>query len=306
MNVTAEGYAFPVARFVAGERVSTVSYARALDLEDPLLVDVHAARAAGYAARPVVPAMLGFFLTVPGDALVEDLGFTWGRTLNAGIELEWRGIPVTEEDTIEGRTTVEAAWERPASHGGIRQFLRLRTDFSVDGKPACRWKALFIEKRDAPTQGEAIPDADPGSGDATDLLDGAVPAEDPGGLELPSHSTGIIDRLTLARLSVALDNPDPLHLDDDVARDAGFDQVIGQGSAVVGLLHEPVRRWAGCQAPVRLATRQRLPFTLGDTLSASGQVSGRDDGCVACTTSVRNAAGQVVGSADIDVVLVRP
>lgn len=305
----AQGRTFQPVRFVLGERLSVVNYARALGLEDPVLISVGRAREAGYAARPVPAAMFGFFLTVPAEALVTELGFTWGRTLNLGIDVVTAGQPVTEEDDVEGQTSVEAVWERPGRDGDTRQFLRLRTDFRHAGALVCRWRVVFIENR--PGEPDPALPAEPGG-----TADPDMPAARPGPVlvapradgALPPHVTGEVDRLTLARLSAALDNPDPLHLDDSVARAAGFGRVIGQGSAIVGLLHEPVRRWAGDRVPLRLRTRQRAPFTLGQTLVADGVVAPQEDGQGSrrCHTQVRTASGEQIGTAEIDVMIPEP
>lgn len=300
-----QGRSFQAVRFVPGERLSVVNYARALGIEDPVLISAARAREAGYAARPVPPAMFGFFLTVPAETLVTELGFTWGRTLNLGIDVVTAGRPVTEEDEVEGETSVEAVWERPGRDGNTRQFLRLRTDFRHAGALVCRWRVVFIENRpgvsDPALPAEPSGTADP---DMTAACPGPAMVEPPADGALPSHVTGEVDRLMLARLSVALDNPDPLHLDDTVARDAGFDRVIGQGSAIVGLLHEPVRRWAGDHVPLRMRTRQRAPFTLGQILVADGVVAPQEDGGAGrrCLTQVRTAAGEQIGSAEVDVI----
>jgi hypothetical protein len=303
----AEGRTFQPVRFVLGERLSVVNYARALGIEDPVLISAAKAREAGYAARPVPVAMFGFFLTVPAESLVTELGFTWGRTLNLGIDVAATGRPVTEEDEVEGETGVEAVWERPGRDGNTRQFLRLCTDFRHAGALVCRWRVTFIENRPG-TPDPALP-AEPGGAADPDLTaagPGATTAEPAADGALPSHVTGEVDRLMLARLSVALDNPDPLHLDDRVAQEAGFDCVIGQGSAIVGLLHEPVRRWAGGRVPLSMRTRQRAPFTIGQTLVADGVMEAREKSGRPGRhgqTQVRTVSGQQLGTAEIDVMV---
>jgi len=298
VDVTTAGSSFPAVGFVAGERLSPANFARALGVDDPLLSRADAARRAGYRGRLVPPAMLGFHLAVAADALVDDLGFTWGKTLNLGIDVDWAGVPVTEEDFLEGRARVAAAWERPAKGGGTRQFLRVETDFSLEGKSVCRWNVLFTERRlGDPVQGdhgEAAEDEDVG------FFEQTRPTPRPAGRPDARVVTPTIDRLGLARLSVALDNPDPLHVDDSVAREAGFERVIGHGGAVVGLLHEPVRSWAGIETPVRLITRQSAPFGLGDSLTAvAGDVTHDDGGSTWVRTTVARQDDEVIGMADV-------
>lgn len=295
-----EGLAFPEVWFLLGERVSSVQYARALGIEDSLLCRSDAARAEGLGGRPVPPALFAFFLTVSPDDLVKRLGFTWGRTLAVAIDVEWPGVQVTEEDEVAGCSVVESAWERAGRNGGTRQFLRLRTDFRTGEAVVCRWRVLFLESL-ARDPNQALPDAEPDDVGVAPLVAPGTDASQtpPEDGSLPSHCTPTLDRMALARLSVAMDNPDPLHLDDDVARAAGFERAVGQGSAVVGLLHEPVRRWAGLATPVRMATTQRAPFGLGDALRADGRYERTDEGTPTCMTTVSTDGGTEIGQARV-------
>lgn len=280
---------FPPVSFVLGERLSPPNYARSLGLEDAELLNLHAARLAGLSARPVPPAMFGFFLAVTPEDLTDTLAFTWGRTLNVGIDVRWYGLPVTEEDQVTGQASVLDAWERPGSRGGYRQFLRLRARFTRDDAPVCNWEVLFTESRHEATVGE-VDDHDPRPAAAEPAAESASAIED-----LPSAVSPTVDRMMLARLSVALDNPDPLHLDDDVARAAGFDAVVGQGSAVVGMLHEPWRRAKGLAAPVVLRSQQVRPYGIGDRLVADGQMVAADAG----RAQVRDQDGELIGRATL-------
>lgn len=299
MDVTTQGRSFPSKEFLVGERLSSVAFARALGLEDPLLLHSQAAREQGFTGRLVLPAMLGFHLAVSGDDLVEGLGFTWGRTLNLGIDVDWAGVAVTEEDELHASARVVATWERVNRRGGVRQFARIRTDFTMAGQPVCRCEVVFTEVRDG------VPDptvpTEPRSHDAepfAHLPSASLPAID--GKALPEHRTPEMTRLSMARLSVATDNPDPLHLDDDIARAAGFDGVLGHGAVVVGLLHEPVRRTVGLLVPTRLETSQTASFTLGNSLIGSGEVDGvAGPDSAQFRTSVRDEAARGVGSATV-------
>lgn len=301
MHIDTVGRTFAPVTLVPEERLAVAAYARALGIDDPGLRRSRAARDAGLAGRPVPPAMLGFFLVVDADQLTSELGFTWGRTLNAGIDVA-SFLPVTEGEELEGTAVVEDAWEKPGRDGAARQFLVVRTDFHVEGDLACRWRVTFIERQDRAADPAAPSEPTRTAGD--DLV-GSVHGTGrlAPGEELPGARLGPVDRLQLSRLSVALDNPDPLHLDDEVARAAGFDQVIGQGSAIVGLLLEPLRR-AGCgHAPFDARTRQRAPFTLGDTLTSGGQVTSVDAAVATVSTRVVNQRDEVVAMADITVPL---
>jgi hypothetical protein len=272
--VGTEGATFAPVRFVIGERLSVVNFARALDIDDPLFTDLAHARAHGHRGRPVPPTMYAFFQTVTNADLEERLGFVWGKTLGAGLEFEV-GATAGEEEVIVGQSSVETAWEAAGRGGGTRQFLRLRTDFRrPDGALVCRWRALFIQKRDTDPDPQAPHEptvADPEPVPTPDHHLVPAPAASVG-TALPSHHVGAVDRLRLARISVAIDNPDTLHLDDEVARAAGFPTVVGQGSGAAGVLYETVRRWAGTERVLGGSIRLTAPYGLGTELSSEGSV----------------------------------
>jgi acyl dehydratase len=303
----AAGTAFRPTRFVLGERLSVVNFARALDVTDPVFLDVTHARAHGYAGRPVPPAMYAFFQTVSNDDLEERLGFHWGRTLGAGMEFT-AGVIAGEEDEVVGQSSVEAAWEAAGRSGATRQFLRLRTDFRrADGELVCRWRALFIERKDGPPDPDAPSEATPPESDealATPVDLWAAPSATVG-QALPEHRIGPIDRLRLARISIAIDNPDPVHVDDAVAQASGFPTVIGQGSGATGLLYEPVRLWAGMARVRSGAVRLAAPYSLGAELCAQGEVTAIHDvegeRQARCDVRLTDQAGAEIATAQFQV-----
>jgi acyl dehydratase len=201
-------------------------------------------------------------------------------------------------------------WERAGRDGAARQFLRLTTDFlAADGTLVCRNRVLFLERQDRPVDHAFAADGEPPRHD----LDRPVrrAAADPlpvqVGVELPAATLGPVDRLLLARMSVAIDNPDPVHLDEAAARAAGLAGVIGHGTTTVGLLFEPVRRWAGMERNVAARTTQGRPFGPGAVLSATGRVvrlrsDGRGD-VATCETRLSDVDGSEIGHGTFDVVV---
>lgn len=305
----AQGRIFEPAAFTAGDRLSVPAYARALGIDDPQLCSLRAARRAGLAGRPVVPPMFAFFQTLDPDRLTDELGFVWGKTLSAGMEFV-AGPPITDEDDIVGQTRVEAVWERTGRDNTVRQFLRLATDYrSAAGAFVCRWRIVFIEKKDGdvdpnlpPAPSGEPPTLEIDAGRVTSPAPKAVPGE-----TLPSHNPPALDRFVLAWMSVAIDNPDPLHLDDALARQAGLPGVVGQGSLVAGALYEPVRRWAGIDRVTSGSVTQRRPVLLGAELRADGHVetvemSGPVELAV-CRTVLVDQSGEVVAEGSFSVVL---
>lgn len=266
------GRAFDPVEFVIGDRLSVQNWGRAMRTNEDTFLHVGAARAAGWAGRPVPPAMYGFFLTLPDSILVEELGFTWGRTLAAGIKAEI-GRVAGEDEWVRGQTFADVAHEKAGRDGVTRQFLRLRTEFRDSGdRLVNRWHTLFIEKVDGPV---TVPPVErPFSDVAAPAFPpprSAVPAIPPGG-KLPQWRIGPLDRLDFARMSVAMDDPNLVHLDDTVAAQAGFPSVIGSGGYVLGALYEVARQWTGVDRIRAIDMRQLLPFGLGADLCASADV----------------------------------
>jgi 3-hydroxybutyryl-CoA dehydratase len=65
----------------------------------------------------------------------------------------------------------------------------------------------------------------------------------------------------------------PLHLDDEVARAAGFDAVIAHGMFTMAHMASCVVAWAGSGAYVeRISAQFRAPVAAGDTIVAGGRV----------------------------------
>jgi acyl dehydratase len=70
----------------------------------------------------------------------------------------------------------------------------------------------------------------------------------------------------------------PLHLDDTVARAAGFPGIIAHGMFTMGHLACCIERWAGDAAAVlALSAQFRAPVFMGDRIVAGGQVRAVDD-----------------------------
>jgi acyl dehydratase len=306
MRLEAEGLSFSPVEFVLDDRVHVPSYARALGVDDPVLYSADRARGAGWAGRPVPPGLYAFFLAFP-DGVWDVLGIVWGKTLAGEIEIEMAQV-ADDGQLVRGQAHVEATWERPGSDGSTRQFLRLRSDYvDESGAPLCRWRVTFVEKSDGPAGSETKND----SGVRAAPFDPAVlrPASPPPealrpGTAIPPHRTGPLDRVAFARMSVASDDPNLVHLDDAVAELAGFPEVIGSGLFVVGAMWEAVRRFAGLDRVFRGSIRQLRPLQLGSALTATGVVEsvvphgGYD--VITCAAELVDQDGQAVGRGTFD------
>jgi len=92
------------------------------------------------------------------------------------------------------------------------------------------------------------------------------------GDELPPL-TRVITREDVRAYAEAGGDRNPLHLDDDVARKAGFDGVIAHGMFTMGHLSACLTRWLGDVSPIRaMRVPFRAPVSPGDTIVAGGRV----------------------------------
>lgn len=116
------------------------------------------------------------------------------------------------------------------------------------------------------------------------------------GDELPGRVVGPITRMEFARFSISTDDPNRVHLEEDVAAAAGFPHVIGSGGIVSGILTEVVADWAGIER-VRVGNiRMFTPLVPDVTLTASGSVTERaDDGALTVVAQVFDGDGTKVG-----------
>jgi acyl dehydratase len=86
-------------------------------------------------------------------------------------------------------------------------------------------------------------------------------------------------REDLVRYAEASGDRNPLHLDDEAARRAGFPGVIAHGMLTMGHLATCLTRWAGRpEALERLTAPFRAPVLPGDTIVAGGRVRSLDVG----------------------------
>ncbi|HSL09832.1 MAG TPA: MaoC/PaaZ C-terminal domain-containing protein [Actinomycetota bacterium] len=90
--------------------------------------------------------------------------------------------------------------------------------------------------------------------------------------------THVVTRADIRAYAEAGGDRNPLHLDDDVARAAGFDGVIAHGMFTMGHMASCVVAWAGAGAFVeRISAQFRAPVRAGETIVAGGRVKAIDD-----------------------------
>jgi acyl dehydratase len=105
-----------------------------------------------------------------------------------------------------------------------------------------------------------------------------------------------LDRMRLAYMTVAMRDPNPVHLEDEAARRSGLPSHIAHGTFAVAYLAATVSRLAGIDRLRELDVRLVAPVFGGDRLQTSGEVeapdtvavvASRQDGTVVARGTVR-------------------
>ena len=97
------------------------------------------------------------------------------------------------------------------------------------------------------------------------------------GEQLPGRTIGPLTRMDFARFSVAIDDPNRVHLEEPVAAAAGLPVVIGSGALVTSLLTDVVTSWAGLEALRNASLKVTAPFFPEAVLHAKGTVVRRSE-----------------------------
>lgn len=96
------------------------------------------------------------------------------------------------------------------------------------------------------------------------------------GATLPNFSRKV-NRLAIAWMAVALEDPNEIHVEDKLANEAGFDTVVAHGTFPTGVIGAMITNWAGPGRVRSLNVRVVAPTFPGDTLVASGQITSVTD-----------------------------
>jgi acyl dehydratase len=123
------------------------------------------------------------------------------------------------------------------------------------------------------------------------------------GQELPPLVKGPITKEDLKAYAAASGDPNPMHTDDEFARNAGYPGVFAHGMLSMGYLGEFVVRAAGVGAVRRFRARFAKLTWPGEVITCRGKVTSlRDEGrerLVECDIWTENQAGErkLAGSA---------
>ena len=98
------------------------------------------------------------------------------------------------------------------------------------------------------------------------------------GEEILSEVRGPLARADVARFATTINDFNPIHLDDEFARKAGFAGPIVHGPMVLGHLAMLVARWAGLERITRFSGRLVAPTPVGQTISCKAVLAAVRDG----------------------------
>ena len=288
-------------------------FARAVKDDNPAHRDDAAAEAQGFERRPapLTFSRTAYFPRYRPDGVDEirpfDLGFRSAYSVHGEQSYEFER-PVHVGDTLHADVTLADVYRREGSAGGEMTFAEFEFEYlDADGD------LVFTERQTVIETGGPIDDSSDGaSGDAEDgRNDGDGTAEDGrndgdrergdgGGGRTPREPRGMTDayRTPLAGDSVAVGDEappvvvedlerrdfvryagasgdfNPIHYDEPYATRAGNESVFAQGMLTAGFAAHAVADWFGLANVRTYTVRFRARVFPGDTVTASGVVTG--------------------------------
>jgi acyl dehydratase len=121
---------------------------------------------------------------------------------------------------------------------------------------------------------------------------------------LPLTFGPITPRILLEYAAASLD-ANPIHLDDEAARSAGFDTTITHGMLTMAVMARAITDWAGAGSLLNLSARFTAPMPVNATVTIYGRptrVEVRNGQKIACLTLSAVADDNIVvvtGAADV-------
>jgi acyl dehydratase len=207
------------------ERGRLRAFASAIGETDPVYSDLDAARAAGHADLPVPPTFLfglGLGRGAADFAWLADLGVDLRHVLHGEQSFTYHS-PVHAGDTLT---------LAPKRHRRVQQARRGAAVPGPGDRRARRRRQPGRRPAGDPRR------ARPGGGKMTTALADAVV-----GTELPALELTPITRTTLALFGPASGDLNPIHLDIDVARSVGLDDVFAHGMLSMAYLGRLLANW---------------------------------------------------------------
>jgi acyl dehydratase len=123
------------------------------------------------------------------------------------------------------------------------------------------------------------------------------------GQELPALHLPKITRLQLALFAGGSSDHNPMHVDIDVARSGGSDDVFAQGMLIMAMLGRAITSWAPQERLLDFSVRFTAMTLVGDELTCRGEVVRVEQGVAELNVSVTDQTGaqKLSGTAQIRV-----
>jgi acyl dehydratase len=119
---------------------------------------------------------------------------------------------------------------------------------------------------------------------------------------IPARTFGPLGPVAVARYAGASGDFNPLHLDIEAARAAGYDEIFVMGLLPASILSSFLTDHVGVENVRSFSVRYRGQVWLGESLTCEGRLEPRDDGSVLAVLSCSTPRGGVVltGEAIVD------
>lgn len=255
--------------------------------------------------RPVAPVnifMTRFLWETDESDVWKRVGMDQHKGLHAEQFIEFTAGPPHAGDRLTGQHTIAESFTKWRADGARLDFVAMHSDFRADdGAVVGRMRTLSVEvnlgagrSTDSSTT-TSLQQSPPPRRDA----EKPAPSECP--TALPRRSVAPLTRTDIVRYAGASGDFQPVHHDEQFARDSGYDAPMAMGMLAAGA----VATWATDRFGQRNVRTCRLRFTgkvfPGDTLVIDGTVADRSDGPIVRATCGTAAAGQVL-SAELEFV----
>jgi acyl dehydratase len=120
----------------------------------------------------------------------------------------------------------------------------------------------------------------------------ALEAAEPGA-ELARDTYPAVTRYALAMYAGASGDDNPIHLDIDHARAAGYPDVFAHGMLVMGYLGRTLRGVAGARQVRSFSTRFTAITWVGNEITCTATLRGREDGVATIALIAADQGGEI-------------
>lgn len=123
------------------------------------------------------------------------------------------------------------------------------------------------------------------------------------GAELAVDQPPVIDRMRIAYMVVAMRDPNPVHVEEAAAAQAGLPATIAHGTFVLSYLGAAVSRLVGVDALRSLDVQLTAPVFVGEQLRVSATVAKADGPRRTVRVEASNPAGATVARGTVELEL---